>query len=77
MTTHDINSERYREEYREPDPDAKGSSGYVADDNYAHLNRRSKFDEVLECLIEARASITSEQLAMIQEALSGKQPDNT
>ena len=74
QTTHDINALKYAEEFTAFDRKAPSSTGYVTDDNYAHLNRRSKFDEVLECLIAARPSITPEQHAVINEVLSGTKP---
>jgi hypothetical protein len=74
MSTHDDVVATYQEPFTELDQNAQSSSGYISDDNYAHLNRRSKFDEVLECLIAARPSITPEQHAVINEVLSGTKP---
>jgi hypothetical protein len=76
QTTHDINALKFAEEFTESDKKAPCSTGYASDDNYDHLNRRSKFDEVLECLVAARAAITPEQLAVINEVLSGTKPQN-
>jgi hypothetical protein len=72
QTTHNLTTEQYTEPYREPDPDAPRSTGYVEINDYAHLNRSvSSFDTLIKLLNEKRESITPEQLAEISAMLSG------
>jgi hypothetical protein len=72
QSTHDSTiTERYTEQYSEPDPSTPRSTGYVDHDNYAHLNRRrSSFDELINLLTDKCESITPEQLAEITKMLA-------
>ena len=71
-TTHDEQMARYSQNFVEPNPDARGSSGYVGTDGkYQHANDQpEKLSEADE--LARRLAITERQLAAVTAALAGK-----